>query len=435
MKKELIYNKKGEYVNMKKQSLLKKIAFSLGIALVLNTSTPAFARSTFVGEYAQGEILSFGSSLTKEQENKLRDYFNAPNDVETIYVTTEMVVNQLGLDKSVITTYKGGWYSSAYVKLTDGTGINVTANNLTLVTDDMLANALITSGILNADVMASAPFKVSGESALAGILAGAEEIMGEELSQENKETAQKEIETTLEVAEEIGQKEASAIMNEIKAEVIKDSPINVTQIENIVINVTNNYGIELSDKARASVVSTMSDINDLDINYKEVKNTLKEVGNKLFQDLKDALDKGEEVGMKIKESGILQKVWSWVKSLWNSFLDLFGNDNVKENGTIEEVVETDSIISEDIDSNDNSNSEEEVVDGLDSEDSEDSEDSNEMINENEPILDEKESSLEEGKDNLNDIENVQDESIIDNNENINSDEDIIDNNDASFGVE
>lgn len=414
---------------MKKQSLIKKIAFALGITLTLNISTPVFARSSFVGEYPQGEILSFGSSLSKEQEDKLREYFDAPDDIDAIYVTTEDVVNQLGLDKSMITTYTGGWYSSAYVKLTNGTGINVTADNLTLVTDDMLANALITSGVLNADVIASAPFKVSGESALAGILAGAEEIMGEKLSQENKETAQKEIETTLEVAEEIGQKEASTIMNEIKAEVIKDSPINVTQIENIVINVTNNYGIELSDKVRASVVSTMSDINDLDIDYKEVKNTLKEVGNKLFQDLKDALNKGEEIGMQVKESGIFQKIWNWIKGLWNWFLDLFRNNDVEDNNVVGENVDTDVTENETLDSNNNSIEEEATIDNLDEE----------IYSES---LDEGESISEENEDVVNDyVEDTQDESVADNDDVVDGElddednENNIDDNDELIGTE
>ena len=332
---------------MNKKSV-KKIAMVLGCMFLFNTATPTMAGiNIFKGEYPQGEILSFGSSLTKEQENKLKEHFNAPDDIDAIYVTTEVVVNQLGLDKSMLTTYTGGWYSSAYVKLTNGTGINVTADNLTLVTNDMLANALITSGILNADIIASAPFKVSGESALAGILAGAEEIMGSELSQENKETAQKEIETTLEVAEEIGQKEASTIMNEIKAEVIKDSPTTNIQIENIVVNVTNNYGIELSEATKSRVVETMSDINDLNIDYKEVKDTLKNVGDRLVQDLKDALNKGEEIGMKIKESGIFEKIWSWVKNVWNSFLDLFRGKEPVITDDID-VVEEDNNNSENI---------------------------------------------------------------------------------------
>ena len=60
------------------------------------------------------------------------------------------------------------------MKLTDQGGINVSSKNVSLVTNEMFANALITSGILNCEVIVSAPFMVTGESALAGILAGAE---------------------------------------------------------------------------------------------------------------------------------------------------------------------------------------------------------------------------------------------------------------------
>lgn len=391
---------------------IRKIALGLGVALTFNMAMPVMARGNkFVGEYAQGEILSLGSGLNKKQESYLREYFGAPDDIEAIYVDTAMAVKQLGLDKSMLTTYKGGWYSSAYVKLTNGTGINVTADNLTLVTDDMLANALITSGILNADVIASAPFKVTGESALAGILAGAEKIMGEELSQENKETAQKEIETTLDVADEIGQKEASTIMNEIKAEVIKDSPINITQIENIVINITNNYGVELSDKARAKVVDTMSDINDLNIDYKEVKQTLKDVGDKLFQDLKNALDKGDKIGMKIKESGIFEKMWNWVKNLWNSFWDLFESKNDKLNGNDENI--TNEINDNEVEENINQDSKEENINEDSKEEIENPSLGESEIVEEEPVIDDNENTgenIDDSESNESNNDSVEDDS-------------------------
>lgn len=303
---------------------LKKLAFAITLVCSMNMTSTVFAKGhTLIGEYPKGEILSFGASLNKQQEADLRKYFGAPSDIDATYVTTEVAVKQLGLPESAIKTYKGGWYSSAYVKLNDKkTGVNVKANNLTLVTDDMLANALITSGILNADVIASAPFKVTGESALAGILAGAEEILGTELSQENKETAQKEIETTLDLADEIGQKEASSIINDIKAEVIKDSPTTNVQIENIVVNIANNYNVNLSPESKAKVVSLMSDVNKLDINYKDIKATLEKATEKFREDMK-------ALGKEIKESGIFEKMWNWVKNLWNSFLDLFRNESVE----------------------------------------------------------------------------------------------------------
>ena len=162
---------------MLKNSLIKKTVLALTVVAGLSVSMTAFAKSSFTGEYRQGEILSFGSSLNQREEAALRDYFGVSDEMEAIYVDNETAIKQLGLAPDALDDYKGGWYSSAYVKLTDQGGINVSSKNVSLVTNEMFANALITSGILNCEVIVSAPFMVTGESALAGILAGAEEIM------------------------------------------------------------------------------------------------------------------------------------------------------------------------------------------------------------------------------------------------------------------
>ena len=325
---------------MKMKNYIRKIALALVVTATMSGSVAHARTNKLFGEYKTGEILILGSSLNKEEENALKAKFKAPEGIETIYVTTETAVRQLGVPSSAIQTYKGGWYSSAYVKITSkGSGVNVVSDKLTLVTNDMLANALITSGVYNADVVASAPFNVTGESALAGILEGAEKILGESLSQEQKETAQKEIETTIEIAEEIGDKEASAIINDIKADVIKDSPINNVQIENIVVNVANNYNINLSDKSKAKIVDLMSDINELDIEYKDIKKSLNLTADKLKSDL-------EALGKNIKESGFFQKIFSWISDLWTSFVDAISNIGKKsddiEQPSSEEIENTET---------------------------------------------------------------------------------------------
>ena len=229
-------------------------------------------------------------------------------------------IKQLGLAPDALDDYKGGWYSSAYVKLTDQGGINVSSKNVSLVTNEMFANALITSGILNCEVIVSAPFMVTGESALAGILAGAEEIMGESLSEENKIVAKEEIDTTLEIADEIlnnpdneinsssdSSTVASGIINDIKQQVIKDSP-NSTQIEQIIVNVTNNYGVDLSEESTERIANLMEDVNKLDIDYKDIKETMKNIGDSISESLKEA-------GVKLKESGVLEKIGNWFVDL------------------------------------------------------------------------------------------------------------------------
>ena len=305
---------------MLKNNLMKKTVLALTVVAGLSVSMTAFAKSSFTGEYRQGEILSFGSSLNQREEAALRDYFGVSDEMEAIYVDNETAIKQLGLAPDALDDYKGGWYSSAYVKLTDQGGINVSSKNVSLVTNEMFANALITSGILNCEVIVSAPFMVTGESALAGILAGAEEIMGESLSEENKIVAKEEIDTTLEIADEIlnnpdneinsssdSSTVASGIINDIKQQVIKDSP-NSTQIEQIIVNVTNNYGVELSEESTERIANLMEDVNKLDIDYNDIKETMKNIGDSISESLKEA-------GVKLKESGVLEKIGNWFVDL------------------------------------------------------------------------------------------------------------------------
>lgn len=299
----------------------KNIAFSLAIVMGIGVATPVFAKS----DYNPGDILALGSDLTDAQEAALRKYFNAPDGTNTIYVTDEVIIEQLGLDPNDPANYAGGCYSSAYVKLLDdNSGINVKATNLTEVTESMLMNALITSGITSADVKVSAPFKVTGTSALSGILAGVEEVGGFEISLKQKETAQKEIETTVEVGNEIGSEEASTIINDIKTEVIKEQPKTEEEIKKIVENITNQYNVNISINAKDSIVNLMSHVNDLGLDYSELKSSLKEASNKLSNNLK-------ELGIKLKEEGFFEKIKNWFVDLWDKFINLFrSNDNNEE---------------------------------------------------------------------------------------------------------
>ena len=300
---------------------LKNMALSIAVLMGLGMASPVFAKS----DYNPGDILALGSDLTDAQEAALRKYFNAPDGTNTIYVTDEVIIKQLGLDPNDPANYAGGCYSSAYVKLLDdNSGINVKATNLTEVTESMLMNALITSGITAADVKVSSPFKVTGTSALSGILAGVEEVGGFEISLKQKETAQKEIETTVAVGDEIGSEEASTLINDVKTEVIKEQPETEEEIKKIVENITNQYNVNISINAKDSIVNLMSHVNDLGLDYSELKSSLKEASNKLSNNLK-------ELGIKLKEEGFFEKIKNWFVDLWDKFINLFrSNDNNEE---------------------------------------------------------------------------------------------------------
>ena len=262
---------------------LKNMALSIAVLMGLGMASPVFAKS----DYNPGDILALGSDLTDAQEAALRKYFNAPDGTNTIYVTDEVIIKQLGLDPNDPANYAGGCYSSAYVKLLDdNSGINVKATNLTEV--------------------------------------GVEEVGGFEISLKQKETAQKEIETTVEVGDEIGSEEASTIINDIKTEVIKEQPKTEEEIKKIVENITNQYNVNISINAKDSIVNLMSHVNDLGLDYSELKSSLKEASNKLSNNLK-------ELGIKLKEEGFFEKIKNWFVDLWDKFINLFrSNDNNEE---------------------------------------------------------------------------------------------------------
>lgn len=244
----------------------------------------------------------------------LKEFGVKENEVSVDRITNDDIIKQLGLDPNDQSNYQGGCYSSSYVKLTNSGGIQVTAKNLTEVTPLMLSNALVTSGVTNAEVKASSPFHVTGTSALSGILKGFESAKGEELSLKNKKTAQEEIETTSDLGEEIGYDEAAKVINDVKTKVIKEAPKNSEEISKIVENVTNNYTVEISDEQKEQIKALMVNINDLDIDYDNVKETLKNISNQISEALKNS-------GKDIQDSGFLQGLFDAIGNFFSQFFD------------------------------------------------------------------------------------------------------------------
>lgn len=293
-----------------KKNLIKILLSSI---IIINL----FSNSAFAVE--KGRV-TFGVDLTDSQEiQMLKDFNVSENDITIDRITNEDIINQLGLDPNDKSNYEGGCYSSSYVEVKSDGGINVESYNLTEVTSLMLSNALVTSGVTDANIIAGSPFPVTGTSALAGILKGFEKAKGEELSLKNKKTAQEEIETTSSLGEEIGQDEAAKVINDIKTKVIKESPKNEEEIKKIVEDMIKKYDFELSEEQKSKINTLMININDLNIDYSVVKDTLKNVSNQISDALKES-------GSALKESGFLQKL---IDSFVNFLSSIF--NSLKEN--------------------------------------------------------------------------------------------------------
>lgn len=295
---------------MKFKSVISKViisSLSLSIFLTSVSGFPAFADSF--------KSVTLGADLSDAQKEEMLKYFEVTkDDANILEVTSEEEHTYLG--KVASESQLGNKaISCSYVEPTEKGGLNVTTNNLTWVNDGMIKNALITAGIENANVKASAPFKVSGTAALTGILKGFEKSSaGQTIDENKKEAANEELVTTGDLGAKIGQDDASNLMNDIKKDVIKEKPKTQEEINKIVDQATDEYKNKLTDEDIANIKSVMSKINDLDLNYNSLKDQLDDVTNQL----KGKLNSEEAKGFFTKLEEMFSKLLNSVKGSFSN---------------------------------------------------------------------------------------------------------------------
>jgi uncharacterized protein YpuA (DUF1002 family) len=231
--------------------------------------------------------LTNGADLNESQRNSIIKYFGVDlNKVDVIYVTNQDERDHLG---SHVPLEQIGTHtiSCAYVQPKSSGGIQVKTANFNWVTSNMIASALSTSGVKNCDVIAAAPFEVSGTGALTGAIMAYEAASGETLNKAKKDTAVQEIVTTSQVAETVGQQQATQIVNEIKIQVIESGAeeSDEEQIYQIVDAVVGNSmeeddaveKVELSDEDREALRVLAESIAAQHYEYEDVKETLERV--------------------------------------------------------------------------------------------------------------------------------------------------------------
>ncbi|HHY90392.1 MAG TPA: DUF1002 domain-containing protein, partial [Clostridiales bacterium] len=140
-----------------------------------------------------------------------------------------------------------------------------------------------TAGIKDAKVIASAPFPVSGTAALTGIMKGFEKATGQKLDVDAKDAANREMITTGELGEKIGQENAIQFMNEVKKEVVQKKAKSPDDIRSIIEKVAKHYDIQLSEEQIQKIIDVMNRISKLDLNIKEISNQLKDISGKLSE--------------------------------------------------------------------------------------------------------------------------------------------------------
>lgn len=294
--------------------------------------------------------VTLGADLSEDQKNSMLEYFKIDkNDANILEVTSKEEYEALG---DIATPAQLGTksISCSYVEPKSSGGLDIKTNNLTWVTEGMIKNSLITAGITDAKVVAAAPFKVSGTAALTGILKGFENSSeGDKITEENKEAANEELFVTAEIGDEIGQDDATNLINDIKKDVLKEEPKTKEEVNEIVDDTINNYDYNLSDESIDKIKELMNKINDLDLDYSSIKDQLNEISDQLA-------DKIDSDAVK----GFFDKICDFFSNLWDSIVNFFTGDDEdntsKEEPTTTEESENNSDINLD-DSNSNSTNE------------------------------------------------------------------------------
>lgn len=241
------------------------------------------------------KVVTLGQDLSKEQQDKIMKYFGAKYDeVELLYINNQQEREALGsyIPLSQIGTHT---YSCAMVKPTSSGGIQVKTANLNYVTCNMIASTLTTSGVTNCQVLAAAPFEVSGTGALTGITLAYEKATDTTLDPVKKDLANQEMVVTGGIAEELGQSAATAVVNETKENVIEGNVTEIGDINNIVNNVTNEYNVEMNDEDKQKLAELMQKIAEQDYDIAQIKANLDKVQANVIDDTSASEEKKTEV--------------------------------------------------------------------------------------------------------------------------------------------
>ena len=279
----------------------KIAAIALSATMVFSSLALAFADGS--------KVVTIGADLNAQQRQMMLDYFGVPeNEAMIINVTNAEERKYL---QGVATDAQLGrrTISCAYVEPTSGKdGINVKTANLTWVTSSMIASTLTTAGLTSANVIAAAPYAVSGTGALTGVIKAFEDASGEKLDETKKELANEELVTTGDLGDEIGQDKAAGVVNDVKNEVIKEGTSDTTQIADIINNVTNNYNVTLSPEQIRALTALMEKIGAQNYNYNDIKVTLENVKFNINENL-------AALGENVDTVGLFEKIKHWFSNL------------------------------------------------------------------------------------------------------------------------
>lgn len=281
---------------------------ALALAFVLAFTGTASA-NVGINEKFGLPIVVYGGDLSADEKAQVAESLNVAGEaeVEEIEVTGQDLVTYITDGDA-----RARMYSSAKITRTEeGEGLVIeiaTPDNITQVTTDMYANAMLTAGIENATVEVAAPKAVTGHSALVGIYK-AYEVNGEQLDPERTDVANDELSVATELSEGgVDQEKVSELLTEIKKQIAEQNPATREDVEQIVEEQLSRLQIELSPEDRQLLVDLMDRIRQLDIDFSKWSTELEDLSNTI----------GDKIGTVVNDEGFWESVKQFFRDLANT---------------------------------------------------------------------------------------------------------------------
>ena len=294
--------------------LLAVVVLALGV-MAPATGFAADNSKKAIDEKLGVPIVVYGANLSADEKDSVKKSLKVDDEpeIEEISVSGADLVKYIKDSNS-----SSRMYSSAKITRKDaGKGLVieiVTPENITQVTAEMYANAMLTAGIEDATVQVAAPKAVTGHSALVGIYKAYEVTTGETLDMERTDVANEELSVATSIAESSGVDDAKVaeLLTEIKKEIAELNPASREEVQQIVEDQLSKLEINLSEQDRQLLVDLMNKISNLDIDFSKWSEQLNDISATLKEKLGALMeDEGFWASVKNFFVNLKETVSSW----------------------------------------------------------------------------------------------------------------------------
>lgn len=293
--------------------MIKKMIGMLAAAvLALGFILPqvTFANTNSINEQFGVPIVVYGANLSEQEKETVKKALRVDQEQEV----DEISVSGQDLAKYISDSNPSSrMYSSAKITRQEkGKGLVisiVTPENITQVTSEIYANAMLTAGIEDAKVEIAAPKPVTGHSALVGIYKAYEVKTGEKLDTERTDVANEELSIATQIAENAGIDDAKVaeLLTEIKKDIAELNPATKEEVQQIVEDQLSKLEINLSEQDRQLLIDLMDQIRNLNIDFSQWADQLSDISKTIE----------EKFGALLEDEGF----WNSVKSFFSNLID------------------------------------------------------------------------------------------------------------------